>query len=82
MEYRKCRDFGEIVFNLVEHGILGRTENDSLEDFENGYEFATAFNEPFLPNRRKTPLPNQIKSIILLRIVDRVEISATKPIAL
>ena len=50
---RKCKDFGEIVFNLVEHGILGRTENDSLEDFENGYEFATAFKDPFLPNRRK-----------------------------
>jgi uncharacterized repeat protein (TIGR04138 family) len=30
---RKCRDFGEIVFNLVEHGILGRTENDSLGRF-------------------------------------------------
>ena len=25
----KCRDFGDIVFNLVDHGILGRTENDT-----------------------------------------------------
>ena len=46
---RKCRDFGDIVFNLVDFGILGRTENDSLEDFENGYNFQDAFELPFLP---------------------------------
>lgn len=54
---RQCRDFGEIVFNLVEHGILGRTENDSLEDFENGYDFDQAFNAPYLPNSRKNSPP-------------------------
>ncbi len=46
---KKCRDFGDIVFNLVDFGILGRTENDSLEDFENGYNFQDAFEQPFLP---------------------------------
>lgn len=52
---RQCKDFGEIVFNLVEHGILGRTENDSLEDFENGYDFTKAFTEPFLPKNKQNP---------------------------
>jgi len=51
---RKCRDFGEIVFNLVEHGILGRTENDTLDDFEGGYDFKTAFEDPFLPTSYKS----------------------------
>ena len=46
---RKCRDFGDIVFNLVDFGILGRTENDSLDDFEDGYNFQDAFELPFLP---------------------------------
>ena len=46
---KKCRDFGDIVFNLVDHGILGRTENDSLDDFEGGYTFKEAFEIPFLP---------------------------------
>ena len=46
---RKCRDFGDIVFNLVDFGILGRTENDSLDDFEDGYSFQDAFELPFLP---------------------------------
>jgi uncharacterized repeat protein (TIGR04138 family) len=45
----QCRDFGNIVFNLVEFGILGRTDNDSLEDFEGGYDFEEAFESPFLP---------------------------------
>ena len=47
---KQCKDFGEIVFNLVDHGILGRTENDSLSDFEGGYCFKEAFEIPFLPN--------------------------------
>ena len=47
---KKCRDFGDIVFNLVDHGILGRTENDSLADFEGGYNFKEAFENPFLPD--------------------------------
>jgi uncharacterized repeat protein (TIGR04138 family) len=49
----KCRDFGDIVFNLVDHGILGRTENDSLEDFEGGYTFKEAFEYPFQPKDQK-----------------------------
>lgn len=46
---KKCRDFGDIVFHLVDHRILGRTDNDSPEDFANGYDFREAFEEPFLP---------------------------------
>lgn len=42
-------DFGEIVFNLVESGKLGKTENDRKEDFHDIYDFEDAFNKPFLP---------------------------------
>ena len=44
-----CADFGEIVFNMVEIGLLAKTENDSREDFKNGYSFEHAFRKPFLP---------------------------------
>jgi len=47
---RSCRDFGEIVFNMVESKLLAKTEQDSREDFENGYDFAEAFRKPFLPS--------------------------------
>lgn len=39
----KTEDFGEIVFNLVETGLMGRTETDSREDFKDGYDFDAAF---------------------------------------
>ena len=52
---RQCRDFGNIVFNLVEFGILGRTDNDSLEDFNGGYNFEEAFESPFLPKPENSP---------------------------
>ena len=50
-----CRDIGRMVFLLVEAGALGRTENDSINDFEKGYDFHEAFVAPFLPS---TPVPN------------------------
>jgi len=43
-------DFGEIVFNLVEHDLLGKTEGDKREDFAHGFDFDTAFEKPFEAN--------------------------------
>ena len=47
-----CRDFGEIVFNMVETGLLAKTEKDSRADFQNGYDFTDAFHKPFWPQSR------------------------------
>lgn len=55
-------DFGEIVFNLVEAGRLGKTENDSREDFKNGYTFEEAFLQPFEPQRHVTPASSPTRS--------------------
>ena len=55
MEYwgiRECRDFGNIVFNLVECHVLGKTEEDSPEDFSSGYSFHQAFESGFLPSEK------------------------------
>ena len=46
---QRCEDFGEIVFNMVEIGLLGKTEKDSRADFQNGYDFDSAFRKPFRP---------------------------------
>jgi uncharacterized repeat protein (TIGR04138 family) len=45
----RCEDFGEVVFNMVDIGLLGKTDQDSREDFQNGYTFHDAFRKPFLP---------------------------------
>ena len=54
---RKTADFGHIVFNLVEKGVLGKTAEDRLEDFANGYPFDKAFRDPFRPRRTRTESP-------------------------
>lgn len=45
----RTEDFGELVFNLVDHGLLGKTSQDKKEDFAHGYSFQEAFTTPFLP---------------------------------
>jgi len=52
---RRCEDFGEIVFNMVEIGLLAKTENDGRADFQNGYDFTDAFHKPFWPQSRLNP---------------------------
>jgi uncharacterized repeat protein (TIGR04138 family) len=51
----RCEDFGEIVFNMVESGLLSKTSNDSRADFAGGYDFVKAFREPFIPARKIAP---------------------------
>ncbi len=47
-------DFGQIVFNLVNSGVLGKNETDSPSDFKNVFTFDEAFVKPFVP-RNSTP---------------------------
>ena len=44
-----CEDIGNMVFNLIGAGIFGKTEEDSIEDFKNVYDFGEAFVMPFAP---------------------------------
>lgn len=37
-------DFGKIVFALVEVGLMRKTDEDTLDDFRDVYEFESAFN--------------------------------------
>ena len=50
---KNCRDFGDIVFNMVETNLLAKTDNDSRDDFQNGYDFTDAFRKPFWPADKK-----------------------------
>ena len=52
---RRCEDFGELVFNLVSAGVLGKTDADRREDFAGGYEFDVAFRKPFRPRATIEP---------------------------
>jgi uncharacterized repeat protein (TIGR04138 family) len=51
----RTEDFGQIVFNLVGQGVLGKTDQDRPEDFASVYDFDDAFVAPFLPSRAAPP---------------------------
>jgi uncharacterized repeat protein (TIGR04138 family) len=36
-------DFGEIVYTLIENGLLSKTDEDSKADFKNVFDFETEF---------------------------------------
>jgi uncharacterized repeat protein (TIGR04138 family) len=40
---RTTRDFGEIVFNLLEVGVLSKDETDSRQDFDDLFDFTEVF---------------------------------------
>jgi len=58
----KCVDFGNMVFNMVEIGLLAKTENDSQADFEDGYDFIDAFRKPYLPASRLNSPSTDVKA--------------------
>ena len=39
----KTQDFGNIVFNLIDAKLFSKTEGDSIEDFEDVYDFTAVF---------------------------------------
>ncbi len=39
----RCEDFGQIVFAMVQGKIMRKTERDSIDDFNNVFEFSEAF---------------------------------------
>lgn len=57
-----CQDFGEIVFNMVEIGLLAKTDRDSREDFAGGYDFFDAFRKPFFPPSRQHALSKEARA--------------------
>jgi uncharacterized repeat protein (TIGR04138 family) len=63
-----CEDIGNMVFNLIGAGIFGKTEEDSIEDFKNVYDFEEVFVKPFAPEK-----PAATKA--------RAELPAPKPAA-
>jgi len=40
---RTSEDIGVIVFSLARHSLLGKSENDSPDDFVGGWDFKEAF---------------------------------------
>jgi uncharacterized repeat protein (TIGR04138 family) len=44
---KESADFGNIVFNLIDAGLLTKTAEDSIEDFENVVDFKRVFEDEY-----------------------------------
>jgi uncharacterized repeat protein (TIGR04138 family) len=44
---RNSYDVGQMVFNLIGAGVFGKTDSDSVDDFERALDFHAAFVAPF-----------------------------------
>lgn len=44
---KETLDFGYIVFNMVNNGVLGKREEDNINDFNNKYNFYDAFEKNY-----------------------------------
>lgn len=48
-------DVGKMVFQLIEMGAFGQSEDDSLEHFKEVFSFDEAFSAPFRPKGKSRP---------------------------
>ncbi len=59
---RTTQDFGRMVFALVDHGVLQKQPHDDIRDFENVYDFETAFDKSYridLSKKSTAPTPSE-----------------------
>ena len=52
---RRCSDFGDMVFNLIDYNVFSKTDADRREDFSEVYSFEDAFERPYQATRRRPP---------------------------
>ncbi|MBI4576766.1 MAG: hypothetical protein HY722_10930 [Planctomycetes bacterium] len=77
---RETRDFGHIVFHLVDSGLMGKTEEDRIDDFVGVYQFAAVLDDQwrrlpyFDPATPYQPPPGKAKG----PVVPEAEGSATQ----
>lgn len=60
---RSCEDVGQMVFNLVNAGVFGKTDEDTPESFSGGFDFHSAFVMPFKTGQfsLNAPAPGSVR---------------------
>ena len=51
---KRTSDFGKIIYKLIAVEILGKSENDSIEDFDDVYDFTEEFVMPYKQGNSKS----------------------------
>lgn len=50
---QSTKDFGKMVFEMIEHGRMRKTDNDRLEDFVDIYDFQQVFDANYIIDTRE-----------------------------
>jgi len=58
-----CAQVGDIVFQLVQYGVLGKSETDQPEDFQEIWTFTEAFVVPFQPSKNSFKKSNAYREV-------------------
>lgn len=45
---KKTDDIGEIVYNMIDAGLLSKTDEDKIEDFHNVFDFEKVFDKEYV----------------------------------
>lgn len=48
----RTRDFGELVYVLIEYELFSRTDEDRIEDFDEVFDLVADLEAPYLPPKR------------------------------
>jgi uncharacterized repeat protein (TIGR04138 family) len=54
---KESRDLGKMVFALIGAGVFGKTDSDTLEDFDQALDFKAVFVAPFEAGQPKEEKP-------------------------
>ncbi len=54
---RCTRDFGNIVFNMIDAKLLSAREEDTVEDFDDVFDFNDVFGSKFTPHGKRVRVP-------------------------
>lgn len=53
-------DFGNIVFNLVEHGAFSKSDSDAREAFKAMLDFKEILDSPYLPSAKRAKIERSV----------------------
>jgi uncharacterized repeat protein (TIGR04138 family) len=54
---KTTEDFGNLVFLMIKHNLLGSSEQDTIDDFINVYDFEDSFADIFSPSGTPPDIP-------------------------
>lgn len=66
---RSCDDFGEIVYRMIDAGLMAKADQDLREDFHDVFSFDDAFEGPATPIDTGGPLQVRLSTLFVVTTI-------------